>query len=104
MEGHIDYLQSEYAKNKVIEEYNGVSRWHRTEESFKFKDHIYDMAEDIVKLTTDLEYPQGLLAYKDKLVEMLDVIKEFVETTERSKRVDKFTSELFETLGRILKP
>lgn len=103
MEGHIDYLHTEYARQKMVEEYNGVSRWHRSEESFKFKDHIYDLAEDIVKLTTDLDYPQGLLVYKDALVKILDDIKEFVETTERSKRVDKFTDDLFATLGRILR-
>ena len=95
----LSYLNTTYAKQKDIECYDKEAL-----ESFKFKDGIYDQIEEAVKLTTDWEYGNRTLEYRDKLQEIFDGVIETVNNLNSSKRAERFTTDLLTVLGDILNP
>lgn len=103
MEGYIGYLNTEYAHSKMAEGYNGVDRWH-SDQSKEFKNNIYDKLDKAFKLTTDLDYPDGILSYRDKLQDIFDDIIETANNTLSSTRAKRFTDDLLTTLHDILDP
>ena len=73
-------------------------------ESFQFKDDIYNQIEEAVKLTTDWEYGKRTIEYRDKLQEIFDGVIETVNNLNSAKRAEKFTDDLLTVLGDILNP
>lgn len=74
------------------------------DESFEFKDYLYDQIDKAVTLTTDLDYPNNLIEYRDKLQEIFDDIVDTVNSVHSSKCASKFTNDLLTVLGDILNP
>ena len=74
------------------------------DESFEFKDYIYDTIDKAVQLTTDLNYPHNMIEYRDKLQKIFDDIIETVNSVHSSKRAKRFTDDLLTVLGDIMNP
>jgi hypothetical protein len=100
------YLFTPYGRQKEMEcyELEMKEREQLENEAFKFKDMMYDMIDEAVKLTTDLDYSKGLSDYEIKLEEMFEDILTYVRSTISAKRSAKFTDDLLKTLGSILNP
>jgi hypothetical protein len=95
------YLFTEYGRRK---EFEGYEMEMKDNESFNFKDDIYDQIEEAVKLTTDWEFGKRTIEYRDKLQEIFDGVIETVNNLNSAKRAEKFTTDLFTILGDILNP
>ena len=91
----LSYMRTEYAREKMIEQYNNEAQ---EDESFKFKDHLYDEIDKAVQLTTDLDYPNHMTEYRDKLQKIFDDIIETVNNVHSAKRARRFTDDLLTVL------
>ncbi len=91
----LSYMTTTYAREKMIEQYNNEAQ---EDESFKFKDHLYDEMDKVVTLTTDLDFPNGLCEYEIKVRDIFSDITTFIQSVDSAKRAKRFTDDLLTVL------